>query len=353
MEITSSSSMSISNKTNLGHQRDGLPWVEKYRPSALSEILAHEDILSTITNLINGQKLPHLLFYGPPGTGKTTTILACARMIYGPNFQNYVMELNASDERGIDMVRTQIKDFASTKQIFSSASFKLIILDEADQMTNEAQAALRRVMEKFTRNVRFCIICNHVNKITAAVQSRCTRFRFGPLKKSQVMDRLRYVATQEGVSYTEEGLSAVYKLSSGDMRKCLNILQSTVNSCDKIGDEEVYGCTGHPSPKDVRNLVEIMVNNNHSEALKEVNKIKDEKGLAIQDILTELIPYIVRMQFADDVKNFLFEKLSDIEYQLAFATTEKIQVSAMVGTFQIAKVATTTSKPVSTLVPTE
>jgi replication factor C subunit 3/5 len=330
----------------MGHDRKGLPWVEKYRPSELDEILAHEEIISTIRTLIKENKLPHLLFYGPPGTGKTTTVLACARMLYGPNFHNHVMELNASDDRGIDIVRNQIKDFASTKQIFSAVPFKLIVLDEADQMTSEAQAALRRVIEKFTRNVRFCIICNQVSKITAAVQSRCTRFRFGPLKKSHVMDRLVHIVQEEKIDYSDEGLQSVHKLSGGDMRKCLNILQATYNSFGEVKEEGVYQCTGHPSPKDVRSIVEGMVNNDFEAALAEVARIKNENGLAIQDILAELNPYIMRMGFADDVKIFLLEKLSDVEYHLAFSTSEKLQVSAMVGIFQVAKKATADSIPV-------
>uniref|UniRef100_A0A6U7XZ77 AAA+ ATPase domain-containing protein n=1 Tax=Eutreptiella gymnastica TaxID=73025 RepID=A0A6U7XZ77_9EUGL len=333
----------------MGHNREGLPWVEKYRPSDLDEILAHEEIISTIRTLITKSKLPHLLFYGPPGTGKTTTVLACARMLYGPNFHNYVMELNASDDRGIDIVRNQIKDFASTKQIFSAVPFKLIILDEADQMTTEAQAALRRVIEKFTRNVRFCIICNQVNKISSAVQSRCTRFRFGPLKKAQVMQRLQYIVQQEEIEYTEEGLNAVHKLSGGDMRKCLNIMQATSNSFKCIKEDEVYNCTGQPSPKDVRSIVECMVGNNLGDALRQVLAIKNEKGLYISDILAELCPYVQRMAFSDEVKIFLLEKLSEIEYHLAFSTSEKLQISAMVGVFQIAKQATADDVPISQL----
>lgn len=185
---------------------DLLPWVEKYRPATLDDLVSHKDITSTIQNFIEKNRLPHLLFYGPPGTGKTSTILAMARKIYGPQFRNSVLELNASDERGIDVVREQIKSFASTKSVFSSSvqpagnhgGFKLIVLDEADAMTQAAQGALRRVIEQYTKNVRFCIICNYVNKIIPAIQSRCTRFRFNPLELDQVEDRLNHVIENEG-----------------------------------------------------------------------------------------------------------------------------------------------------------
>ena len=166
-------------------QTAALPWVEKYRPKEMSDLVSHEQIIGTITKLIDAGKLPHLMLYGPPGTGKTSTILACAHKLYGKHFSSMVLELNASDDRGIDVVREQIKEFASTRQMFSSAP-KLIVLDEADNMTNPAQFSLRRVIEKFTRNARFCIICNYASKIIPALQSRCTRFRFAPLSKEQV-----------------------------------------------------------------------------------------------------------------------------------------------------------------------
>jgi replication factor C subunit 3/5 len=215
-----------SKKRNRDAQIASLPWVEKYRPKDMSDLVSHEEIISTITRLIDAGKLPHLLLYGPPGTGKTSTILACAHNMYGKSFSSMVLELNASDERGIDVVRDQIKEFASTRQMFTSAP-KLIILDEADAMTNAAQFALRRVIEKYTKNARFCLICNYASKIIPALQSRCTRFRFAPLEPAQARERLAIVAEAEHCVATPDGLDACVTLGTGDMRKCLNILQST------------------------------------------------------------------------------------------------------------------------------
>ncbi|CAE6449621.1 unnamed protein product, partial [Rhizoctonia solani] len=175
---------------------DTLPWVEKYRPVTLSDVVSHQDITSTIERFIEKNRLPHLLFYGPPGTGKTSTIVAVARRIYGNDYKKQILELNASDDRGIEVVREQIKQFAETRTLFNKG-FKLIILDEADMMTQAAQAALRRVIEQYTRNVRFCIICNYVNKITPAIQSRCTRFRFSPLPIPEVEKRVNMVIESE------------------------------------------------------------------------------------------------------------------------------------------------------------
>ena len=220
-----------------------LPWVEKYRPAALQELISHEDIIKTIRRFISEEKLPHLLFYGPPGTGKTSTILACAKELYSAKeFNSMVLELNASDDRGINVVRGQILNFASTRTIFNSG-FKLVILDEADAMTQDAQNALRRIIEKFTDNVRFCLICNYLSKIIPALQSRCTRFRFGPLDPEQIMPRLVHVCEEESVEVTEDGKEALMRLSQGDMRKVLNILQSCAMAFDnKVNEDNVYIC---------------------------------------------------------------------------------------------------------------
>jgi replication factor C subunit 3/5 len=178
--------------------KENLPWVEKYRPENLIDLISHRDIISTIMRFVDEKRLPHLLLYGPPGTGKTSLVLALARQMYGTlNYKSMILELNASDDRGIDVIREQIITFAGTKQMFNSGIIKLIILDEADSMTQPAQAALRRVIEKYTKNVRFCIICNYVSKIIPAIQSRCTKFRFGPLEREQMSRRLKHVINSE------------------------------------------------------------------------------------------------------------------------------------------------------------
>ena len=219
--------------------------VEKYRPTTLEEVSGHQDIIATINKFVDSNRLPHLLLYGPPGTGKTSTILALARRIYGAaNMRQMVLELNASDDRGIDVVREQIKTFASTKQIFSLAGsggggasakaggggsiagFKLIILDEADAMTNTAQMALRRIMEKYTANTRFCIIANYSHKLSPALLSRCTRFRFSPLKEDNIRWLVEKVVEEESVRIGGEAVDALVKLSKGDMRRALNVLQA-------------------------------------------------------------------------------------------------------------------------------
>merc|ERR1711934_39839 len=313
-----------------------LPWVEKYRPESLDDVVSQENIISTLTKLVEAKKMPHLLFYGPPGTGKTSTILAIAKGIYGNNLQTMVLQLNASDDRGIDVVRNQIKEFASTRMVFSSGH-KLIVLDEADAMTNDAQMALRRVIEKYTKNVRFCIICNYVSKIIPALQSRCTRFRFSPLKPEQIVDRLQQIVTQENVKMEEGSIDALVRLGKGDMRRCLNILQSTAMAFPSVSEESLYLCTGNPLPEDIEAIRNSLLNDSYSTALTKIEALKTHKGIALQDVVASISPQMECIDFTGDIKCFLFDELSNIEYRLAFGASERTQLHALVGVFGIVK----------------
>ncbi|CAB1320166.1 unnamed protein product, partial [Coregonus sp. 'balchen'] len=234
--------------------------VEKYRPQTLDDLISHKDILSTIQKFISEDRLPHLLFYGPPGTGKTSSILACAKQLYkDKEFSAMVLE-----------------------------GFKLVILDEADAMTRDAQNALRRVIEKYTENTRFCLICNYLSKIIPALQSRCTRFRFGPLSQDQMIPRLEYVIERESTDVTPDGMKAIVTLSSGDMRRSLNILQSTSMAYGKVTEDNVYTCTGHPLRSDIANILDWSLNKDFTSAYNLILQLKTLKGLALHDILTEV-----------------------------------------------------------------
>ncbi|RHZ86866.1 hypothetical protein Glove_43g13 [Diversispora epigaea] len=315
--------------------KDNLPWVEKYRPQTLEEIVSHEDVVSTIERFIEKDRVPHLLFYGPPGTGKTTAILAFARKLYGPSWKNMVLELNASDDRGINVVREEIKTYASMQRMFSNG-FKLIILDEADSMTNAAQNALRRIVEKYTRNVRFCIICNYISKIIPAVQSRCTRFRFSPIKEKEARSRIEYIIQCENVNISPDGISALQKIANGDMRKALNVLQACHAAYNYIDETVVYKCTGNPEPEDIKYIVNTMLNDEFTTAYSNVQKLKREKGLALQDIVTEVHKYLNDFEIPRKAIVFLIDQLSQIQYNLSTGGTEHAQTASMVGTFKTA-----------------
>lgn len=316
------------------------PWIEKYRPHTLDDLASHEDIRKTLRKFISTNKLPHLLFYGPPGTGKTSMILACARELYTPQqFGQMVLELNASDDRGIDIVRGQILTFASSKSMCSNIKHKLVILDEAEQMTNDAQSALRRIIEKFADNARFCLITNYLNKIIPAIQSRCTRFRFGPLSADQILPRMDLIIKNEQISITDDGRQAIHELSQGDMRRVVNLLQSTSMSFSgqEIDEVKVYQCCGHPLKTDVNKIMDYLLNTDIKTAYKEIQELKIDKGLALQDILTQASNAVGRLTLSARVKRDIYMKLADLEYHLNNGGSEKIYLSAMIGAFQCAR----------------
>ena len=316
---------------------NNLPWVEKYRPKNLDDLISHEEIIKTINKFIDENQLPHLLFYGPPGTGKTSTILACAHKLYTPaQFNSMVLEMNASDDRGIGIVRGQILSFASTGTLYKSG-FKLIILDEADAMTNDAQNALRRIIEKYTDNVRFCIICNYLGKIIPALQSRCTKFRFGPLSPDQILPRLEAIIKEENLSVNEDGKEALMALSGGDMRKVLNVLQSTWLAFGSVTEETVYSCVGHPLPVDIKNIVNWLLNESYESCYCKIQDIKVKKGLALQDILTELHLFVNKIEFPDSILIDLVIKLAEIEKRVSIGCSEPVQLNALVSAFQNAR----------------
>ncbi len=310
-------------------------WIEKYRPSTLSDIVSHTSLINTISQLVQLRKLPHLLFYGPPGTGKTTTILACARQLNGKQWKSMTLELNASDERGIGVIRDRVKIFASTKQIFTQG-FKLIILDEADAMTSAAQFALRRIIEKYTKNTRFCLICNYVNKIIPALQSRCTKFRFAPLKEDDIKHRLTYISKAENVNITECGIKSILRLSNGDMRRCLNILQSAHTSYDKVNEDTVHETTAQPKDKDIQRILDNLLNKDFNDSFNTIyNRYMIENGLALNDIIIGIYQLIIRMKLDSVILCNVLAELADLEHRLTVSTNDKIQLASLVAIFQV------------------
>ncbi len=326
-------SMSSSNKV----RDELLPWVEKYRPKNLDELVAHEEIITILNRLIESNQLPHLLFHGPPGTGKTSAIKACARKMYGDSYNAMTLELNASDDRGIDVVRQQIKDFAATTQLFSKGQTKLVILDEADAMTQDAQSALRRVIEKYTSNTRFCMICNYVNKIMPALQSRCTKFRFAPLKDAQIIDRLDHVITGENVNIDENGKAAIRNLAGGDMRRVLNLLQSTSMAYPQVTEEAVYLTAGAALPIVMEEIFSSLWKDDFYSNYKMILDATKTRGYALMDLVTEMSKRVAELEVPEPVLAHLLDKLSTIEFRLSHGTHDKIEAGALVGAFRVAR----------------
>ena len=242
------------------------------------------------------------------------------------------LELNASDARGINVVRNEIKEFAGTRQLFNKG-VKLIILDEADAMTNDAQFALRRVIEKYTKNARFCLICNYVSKIIPALQSRCTRFRFAPLSRDQIRDRLVEVAQAEKCNTTDDGIESILALSGGDMRRVLNLLQSTAMANDVVDAKSVYLTSGAPLPEDMRSILDLLFNSGFNNAYEKISRMCAIKGYALADVLQDLTIMVTALDLPDGALAEILDGMSNVEHRLAFGTDEKLQTASLVGVY--------------------
>ena len=343
------------DKFELKQQQNTLPWIEKYRPSSLNDIVSHEEIISTLRIFIKNRCLPHLLFYGPPGSGKTSTITATAKELYGKYFDFMVMELNASDDRGIEVVRNKIKQFVMSKNVFFGKTvedreniFKLVILDETDAMTNDAQAILRKIVEEYTNNTRFCLICNYIQNISPALQSRCTRFRFSPIGNNDIKNQIINIAEKEEVVITNIGVDVIIKRAKGDMRKVLNILQSVSMAYPIINEKNINMCIGHPRKNEIIQILDFLINKQFEECYNGIVKIKNENGLSLGDIITEmhdiLVEYIITSSTTfEDVKKLnieimtnILDKLREIEFNHSVNTIENIQISGLISIFKTA-----------------
>ena len=330
MDITDSSNITENSKIDDGTKL--IPFVERFRPQSLEDIISHEEIIEAVSNFISQKKMPHLLFYGPPGTGKTSWVLAIAKKMHGKDYKNMILELNASDDRGINTVREEIKSFWSTINIMRKG-LKLVVLDEWDAITSAAQFALRRVIEKYTENARFWLICNNVSKIIPAVQSRWTKFRFSPLKWEQIKLRLNQICIQENISISEDAQDAIVKLSNGDMRKVLNILESWALAHEKIECKDVYNWTGRPSISEVNEIFISLCKDNFEDSFNKIVDIKTQFGLTLDDIVNDLHARVVKSKFTAKMKMMVIRRLAVIQERIAVGWSELIQISSLVGVF--------------------
>lgn len=252
--------------------------------------------------------------------------------MYGKSYNTMILELNASDERGIGVVRDKIKSFWATRHI-GNDGIKLVILDECDAITSAAQFALRRIVEKYTKTTRFCLICNYVSKIIPALQSRCTRFRFSPLKVADINDKLSEICKSEKLKIDKAAKDAIVSLSGGDMRKVLNILESASLAHSKITDTDIYNCTGRPSPEDVEIIMQSLLKDDAKKAYTTFSDVKYKKGLTLEDLVRDLHKAVMKAEIPEKRKIFVVLRLGEIEQRVAVGCNENIQVASIVGAF--------------------
>ena len=305
-------------------------WVEKYRPQRLSEVVGQKEVVERLQAYAKQGNLPHLMFAGPAGTGKTTCAIALARELFGDEWRGSLHELNSSDERGIDIVRGKIKEIAGLRP-FGASPFKIIFLDEADNLTADAQAALRRTMETYTRTTRFILSCNYSSRIIEPIQSRTAVFRFRPLPKEAVEAYVRRVAKAEKLDLTENGLEALVYLASGDLRRATNSLQVAAAVSPKIDADSLYKVASTARPEEVRRLLEVALQGEFTKAREVLDEILIEYGLSGEDILRQIHRNVFDLSIPDDQKVRIVDHVGEAEFRLVEGSNERIQLESLLA----------------------
>jgi replication factor C small subunit len=307
-------------------------WVEKYRPRELSDVIGQKAIVERLSSYVRTRSMPHMLFAGPAGCGKTTCAIALARDMYGDDWRANLIELNASDERGIDVVRGKIKDFARAATI-GQDEFKIIFLDEADSLTNDAQAALRRTMERYTQTCRFILSCNYSSKIIEPIQSRCAVFRFKPLTEADVRVYLTKIASAEGFEVKQDGLDVIVVLAAGDLRKATNILQMAASTSTVIDQEVVYDSTESIRPSEIDDLLTIALKGNFSAARSKLDELIIRQGLSGEEIVQGIHRAVFDLPVSEDAKIRLIDRVGEAEFRIVSGSNDRIQLEALLAHF--------------------
>ncbi len=310
-------------------------WSEKYRPATLAEMRNQADAVGRLKRFAETKAMPHCLFAGPPGTGKTTAALCLAHDLFGERFMDAFLELNASDARGIDVIRTTVKEFARMATI-SEVPFKILVLDEADNMTADAQHALRRTMERYTDTCRFILSCNYSGKIIEPIQSRCAIFRFVPLNEEDVAGYLKTIGEKEHVRLEDSGLRALTDASEGDLRKAINILQAAASIGKPIDENLVYDVVSKAKPGDVQDLLETAIKGDFIKAREKLRSLLLQQGLSGKDILKQIHSEILRMPVAEKGKIELIDATGEIDYRLVQGADEEVQLSSLLARIALA-----------------
>jgi len=309
-------------------------WIEKYRPKKLEDVVGQADVTKRLSSYIKSKNIPHLLFSGPPGAGKTASAICVAREFFGEDWTNNFTELNASDERGIEVVRTKIKNFARTSPLGDS-DFKIIFLDEADALTSDAQSALRRTMEKYTSSCRFIMSCNYSSKIIEPIQSRCAVYRFRPISSEAVEQRIRYIAETEGITLTNDGLEAIKYVAAGDMRRAINALQAAAMIDKTVNMDAIYKTTSTARPEEIVELIRYALDGHFIKARSQLDYLLIEQGLSGEDMIVQIYRSMLDMAISDRLKVDMIDKIGEIDFRIAEGANDRIQLEALIANFML------------------
>lgn len=310
-------------------------WTEKYRPSKFLDVVGQQDMIKRIQALTNSLNIPHLLFAGPAGTGKSTLALIVVKELFKENWRENYLELNASDERGIQVVREKVKNFARTKSL-GNIPFKIIFLDEADALTPEAQQALRRTMENYSATCRFILSCNYSSKIIDPIQSRCAIFRFKLLEKKDVDKVIQKISEQEKITITPEAIEMIYEGSGGDCRRCINILQSTSSVSPSISSDLVSTILSDAKPRDIRIVLDYAVSGDFQKSREKLLDIMLRDSISGQDVIKAIQKEIWNLQVEPEIKVKLTEKTGEAEFRIVEGSDPFIQLQALLASFVLA-----------------
>lgn len=313
------------------------PWVEKYRPKTLDEVVGQDHTILRLKRYVKEGSMPNLMFTGPAGVGKTTTAIALAKEMLGEYWRQNFLELNASDARGIDTVRNDIKNFCRLKAVGSP--FRIIFLDEVDNMTKDAQHALRREMEMYTKTSSFILSCNYSSKIIDPIQSRCAIFRFTPVKGHQIMDRLEYIAETENLKISKGAIESIVYFAEGDMRRAVNILQASASVDEEITDEAVQDVVSKAKPKDVRKIVNKALDGDFLGARDLLRQVMVVQGTSGEDMVTQIYQEVSKMvleeRIREDVYIMLVESIGETDFRIREGSNPRIQLEALLTKFLI------------------